>query len=171
MRIAISSMSGCGNTSVCTALSERLNYTLVNYTFRQLAAEKGHEFWKFCKMAETDDSIDIELDNKQVEKALNEENCILGSRLAIWMLKEADLKVYLKASALTRAHRIFKRESGNLDEKIKETEQRDLSDTTRYKRIYNIDNTKPHIADLVIDTDDKTVEEIVDIIIAKMNTL
>ena len=171
MRIAISSMSGCGNTSVCTALSKKLNYKLVNYTFRQLAEEKGYEFWQFCKMAETDDSIDIELDSKQVQKALAEENCILGSRLAIWMLKEADLKVYLRASALTRAHRIFKREAGSLEDRIKETENRDLNDSARYSRIYKIDNTKPDIADLIIDTDDKTVDQIVDLIIAKMNTL
>ncbi|MBR1938357.1 MAG: AAA family ATPase [Spirochaetales bacterium] len=171
MRIAISSKSGCGNTTVSTLLSEKLGYKLINFTFRQLAKEKKIEFWDFCKLAETDDNIDRELDMRQVEMAMAEENCVLGSRLAIWMLKDADLKVYLKAKAETRALRVFKREGGVLEDRIKETEGRDLHDSARYKRIYNIDNSDTSIADLVIDTDDKNPEEIVKIILDKVNSL
>ncbi|MCR5732868.1 MAG: AAA family ATPase [Sphaerochaetaceae bacterium] len=171
MRIAISSKSGCGNTTVSTMLSEKLGYKLINFTFRQLAKEKNIEFWDFCRMAETDDNIDRELDSRQVEMAMAEENCVLGSRLAIWMLKEADLKVYLEASAETRALRVFKREGGVLADRIKETEGRDHHDSARYKRIYNIDNSDTSIADLVIDTNDKNPEEIVDIILKKVETL
>ena len=54
MRIAISSKSGCGNTTVTTLLAERLGYKMINFTFRQLAAERGVEFWDFCRMAEND---------------------------------------------------------------------------------------------------------------------
>ena len=57
MRIAISSKSGCGNTTVTTLLAERLGYKMINFTFRQLAAERGVEFWDFCRMAENDDNI------------------------------------------------------------------------------------------------------------------
>ena len=114
MRIAISSKSGCGNTTVSTLLSEKLGFRLINFTFRQMAAEKGVDFWTFCSMAEKDDNIDRELDARQVEMAMAEENCVLGSRLAIWMLTEADLKVYLTADSLTRAERVFRREGGSL---------------------------------------------------------
>jgi DNA ligase (NAD+) len=41
LRIAISGKSGCGNTTVSTLLSQKLNIKLINYTFRQLAEEKG----------------------------------------------------------------------------------------------------------------------------------
>ena len=54
MRIAISSKSGCGNTTVSTLLSEKLGYPMVNFTFRQMAQERGVDFWTFCKMAEDD---------------------------------------------------------------------------------------------------------------------
>ena len=91
MRIAISSKSGCGNTTVTTMLSKRLGYPMVNFTFRQMAEERGVDFWTFCRMAENDYDIDRELDRRQVEMAMKEENCILASRLAVWMLKEADL--------------------------------------------------------------------------------
>ncbi|MCF0238230.1 MAG: AAA family ATPase [Sphaerochaetaceae bacterium] len=164
MRIAISGMSGCGNTTVSTLLSKRLGYGLVNFTFRQMATERGIDFWKFCAMAEKDDSIDMELDCRQVEMAMAMDNCILGSRLAIWMLKEADFRVYLYASAAERAKRVLNREGGDFNTRYDQTVGRDNHDTARYKRIYGIDNTDNSIADIVIDTEGKTPELIVDII-------
>ena len=171
MRIAISSKSGCGNTTVTTLLAEKLGYKMVNFTFRQLAAERGVDFWTFCRMAEADDDIDRELDRRQVEMAMAEENCVLVSRLAIWMLEKADLKVYLQATAETRAKRVLKREGGSLEERMAQTEMRDRNDSARYKRIYGIDNSDTSVADLVIDTDDRTPEEIVELISQKLSTL
>ena len=169
MRIAISSKSGCGNTTVSTLLSEKLGYPMVNFTFRQMAQERGVDFWTFCRMAEDDYDIDRELDRRQVEMAMEQKDCILASRLAIWMLKEADLKVYLTATAETRAKRIYTREGGSLEERYKETIRRDENDTNRYKTIYGIDNSKPEeYADLIIATDDKTPDEIVSLIIKEV---
>lgn len=169
MRIAISSKSGCGNTTVSTLLSEKLGYPMVNFTFRQMAQERGVDFWTFCRMAEDDYDIYRELDRRQVEMAMEQKDCILASRLAIWMLKEADLKVYLTATAETRAMRIYTREGGSLEERYKETVRRDENDTNRYKTIYGIDNSKPEeCADLIIATDDKTPDEIVSLIIQEV---
>ena len=132
VRVAISGKSGCGNTTVSTLLAEKLGVKLINYTFRQLAAEKGLTLAQVIENAKTDDSYDIFVDNHQVELA-KAEPCVLGSRLAIWMLKEADLKVYLFASDETRANRILNREGGDL-QKIKDfTAMRDSEDTRRYK--------------------------------------
>ena len=117
-------------------------------------------------MAENDYDIDRELDRRQVEMAMKEEDCILASRLAVWMLKEADLKVYLTATPETRARRIFNREGGSYEERYQETVRRDNNDTRRYMAIYGIDNSRPEeVADLLIATDDKTPEEIVEIIV------
>ena len=168
MRIAISSRSGCGNTTVTRLLAEKLGYTMINFTFRQMAEERGVDFWEFCRMAEEDYSIDRELDRRQVEMAMAEKDCVLGSRLAIWMAEKADLKVYLRATPETRAKRIFKREGGSYEERYAETVRRDKANTKRYMDIYGIDNTKPEsVADIIIDTDDKTPEEIASIIISE----
>ncbi len=171
MRIAISGKSGCGNTTVSTLVAEKLGYKLINFTFRNLAKEKGIDFWDFCKMAEEDDSLDKELDKRQVEMALKEENCVLGSRLAIWMLEEADLKVYLYASVAERARRILKREGGDFETKLKQTQLRDKNDTNRYKKIYSIDTDNYDFAPLKIDTEGKTAEEIAEIIINKVEEI
>lgn len=167
IRVAISGKSGCGNTTVSTLLSKKLNVTLINYTFRQLAAERGMTLSEVIESARTDFSYDKYVDTHQVELA-RKESCVLGSRLAIWMLTEADLKVFLYASDDMRAERIFKREGGDL-QKIKEfTAMRDLEDSRRYKELYNIDNSDYAFADLVIDTSTYTPEEIVEQIVAEL---
>lgn len=169
MRIAISGKSGCGNTTVSTLVAKELHYPMINFTFRSLADERGIDFWQLAALAEEDDSIDLEIDRRQVAMALEQESCVLGSRLAIWMLKEADLKVFLDATIDERARRIHKREGGSLIDKIEETTERDANDTARYMRLYNIDNSKPDVADLIIDTTTKSAQEVAHIIVAEVH--
>ncbi len=163
VRVAISGMSGCGNTTVSRMLSEKFNFKMVNYTFRNVSKEEGLGFSELCKMAETDPKWDYHVDRKQVELAM-EGDSILGSRLAIWMLKEADLKVFLTASPEVRGARIQKREGGSLKERIRETEIRDKRDHDRYMKLYDIDNSQYGFADLIINTDRIEAQHIVDII-------
>ncbi len=170
LKIAISGKIGCGNSSVSRLVAEKLNLRLINYTFHDMADEKGIEFEEFCKLAEQDYSYDRELDRKQVEMA-EEGDCVLGSRLAIWLLEDADLKVYLKASPETRAARIAQREGGSVDEKMKETHRRDVRDNARYKNIYGIDNDQYGFADLIVDADNNDQYEIADIIVQEVESL
>lgn len=167
LRIAISGKSGCGNTTVSTLLAQELKIKLINFTFRQLAAEKNLTLAQIIENAKTDDSYDIAVDTRQVELA-RKESCVLGSRLAIWMLKEADLKVYLAADDDVRAQRILNREGGSLEEIKKFTAMRDSEDSRRYKNLYNIDNASFDFADMKIDTTVFTPEQIVEKILREL---
>ena len=111
------------------------------------------------------DSFDIAVDTRQVEMA-KADSCVLGSRLAIWMLKEADIKVYLYASDEVRAKRILNREGGSLEEIASFTRMRDEQDSARYKKLYDIDNNDYSFVDLEIDTSLYNPEEIVEQIIS-----
>lgn len=164
IKIAISGMSGCGNTTISKIVADRLKLKFINFTFRSLAEEKGISFNKVLELAAKDDSWDREVDSRQVKLARESEGCVIGSRLAVWMLEEADLKVYLRASAETRAERIVKREGGTLEEVAAFTADRDSQDNSRYKRIYNIDNYNYGFVNLIIDTDKLNPDEIVRII-------
>jgi cytidylate kinase len=164
-KIAVSGKSGCGNTTVSRIVAERLGLRFINFTFRALAEEHKISFNEILERASKDDSWDRELDSRQAALAREKDGCVLGSRLAIWMLPEADLKVYLKAAPRTRAMRIMKREGGNVDEVAAFTAQRDLRDHERYLRIYQIDNDNYDFADLVIDTDNLDPDTIADRII------
>jgi cytidylate kinase len=167
MRIAVSGKSGCGNTTVSRLLAERLGIALINYTFHTMADEQGVSFDEMCRLAESDDRWDRYLDAEQVRRA-REQSCVLGSRLAIWLLHEADLKVYLSARPEVRASRIQQREGGTVDQVLNETNERDRRDHARYLRLYNIDTESYSFADLVIDTETKTPEEIVEMIVTTL---
>jgi cytidylate kinase len=167
-RIAVSGKSGCGNTTVSRLVSERLGLRFINFTFRNLAAEKGISLEEALKQAAVDDSWDREVDRRQTSIAREDGGCVLGSRLAIWMLNEADLKVYLRAAPETRARRIAGREGGTIESVAAFTAERDRQDRERYLRIYNIDNDDYGFADLVVDTDSLDPQGIADCIIARL---
>ena len=169
IRIAISGKSGCGNTTVSHLLADALKLRFINFTFRSLAQEKGLELNDILVMATMDDSWDREVDTRQVQMAREEGGCVLGSRLAIWMLPEADVKVFLTARPETRAKRIQVREGGSLEDIMEFTAVRDKQDSERYLRIYNINNDDYSFADLIIDTDDIFPEEITKRIIAEVS--
>jgi cytidylate kinase len=165
IKIAVSGKSGCGNTTVSRLTAEKLGLTFINFTFRSLAEERNMSLRGVLEKAALDEWWDREVDSRQVKLAREARGCVLGSRLAIWMLTEADLKVYLRALPETRADRIILREGGNMAEVAAFTEERDRQDRERYKRIYNIDNDDYAFADLIIDTDMMNPEEITDAII------
>ena len=167
IKIAVSGKSGCGNTTVCKMAADILDLRFINFTFRSLAQERNLDFNTVLDLASRDDSWDREVDIRQVSLAREEGGCVLGSRLAIWMLEEADLKVYLDASPQVRVQRIIKREGGAFDEVAAFTAERDRQDHGRYLRIYNIDNDDYSFADLIVNTDIFTPQEIVDMIIQK----
>lgn len=166
IKIAISGKSGCGNSTVSRLTAKRLGLTMINYTFHTIADERGLDFKELCRMAERDSSWDLYLDKRQVELASGG-NCVLGSRLAVWMLKDADLKVFLDAPLEVRARRIMNREGGDVETVLQETCDRDERDRNRYLKLYGIDNNKFDFVDLVIDTTNLSPEEIVDRIAAR----
>jgi cytidylate kinase len=166
LKIAVSGKSGCGNTTVSRIVAERLGLSFINFTFRSLAEERDLSLKEVLEKAAADDAWDREVDSRQVRLAREAEGCVLGSRLAIWMLPEADIKVYLTAWPETRAKRIVRREGGSLEEVAAFTMERDRQDTERYLRIYRIDNNDYSFADLVIETDSIEPDEIASRIIA-----
>ncbi|PIE98255.1 MAG: cytidylate kinase [Treponema sp.] len=164
IKIAISGLSGCGNTTVSNMLADELGIPCINYTFRSLAREMNISLKELMEKTKTDFKYDKAVDTRQIELA-SKTSCVLGSRLAIWILLNADLRVFLKASAKTRAARIHGREGGNIKEIEKFTEMRDSEDSRRYKELYGIDNSNFGFADLIIDTEELSPKEICDIII------
>ena len=163
--IAISGKSGCGNSTVSRLLAERLERRLVNYTFHTMADEMGLPFERLLEMASADSSYDRQLDDRQVAMA-HERDCVIGSRLAIWLVRDAQLKVYLHASSEVRAERIRTREGGNAQDVLSFTKRRDQLDRERYLSLYGIDNDRYDFADLVINTERMAPDRIADVIAA-----
>lgn len=173
--IAISGKSGCGNTTVSGLLAERLGVQPINYTFRAMAVDRGIGFEEMLRLANEDPnySYDRALDARQVElarEAARNRDCVIGSRLAMWLLPEADLHLYLAGSLEARAARIHSREGDDFAGKLKFTRDRDASDHMRYLTIYGIDNDDLSEADLVVNTELWKPEAIVDIALEALNS-
>jgi CMP/dCMP kinase len=167
--VAISGKSGCGNSTVSRLLAERLGLHLINYTFRAMAVDRGIGFGEMLRLANEDPyfSYDRALDARQVELA-REGDCVIGSRLAMWLLPDAALRLYLAGSLEVRAARIHEREGAESAEKLAFTRERDESDHKRYLQIYGIDNDDLSGADLVINTELWVPEAIVDLVVTAL---
>ena len=153
MKIAISGKSGCGNSTVSHLVAEKLDLDLINYTFKSMADEMGLSFREVCDLAEEDSKYDKHLDDTQMALAGKARRCVLGSRLSIWLLRDATVKVYLFASPEIRARRIAEREGTDPAETMTDMQERDRRDARRYLKLYRIDIDKYDFVDLVIDTD------------------
>jgi cytidylate kinase len=158
-RIAISGKSGCGNTTVSRLVAARLGLKVINYTFKDLARDRGMSFEELSRKAETDPQYDYALDRFQVESSL-EGGCVLGSRLAIWLLRDTAFTVYLAARLEVRAARIGKREGMDIKAALTHTAQRDARDRERYQRLYGFDVDEYGFARLVVDAESLSAEQI-----------
>ncbi|AWG43164.1 cytidylate kinase [Candidatus Borreliella tachyglossi] len=167
MRIAVSSKSGCGNTTISEMLAKYYGLKLINYTFHDIAREKNIPFDTFYEkeiIGRNDYYWDEYLDNKLLEFS-KEDNTVLASRLAIWLSKNADFKIYLYAKIEVRAERIISREGGMYSDILSTTFNRDSHDSKRYLSAYNINvDNYLDVADLIVDTTDRSANRVFDLI-------
>lgn len=174
MIIAISGLHGTGKSTIAKLLAETfgLKYYSTGDTFREFAKKRNLSLEEFSKYVENHPEIDRELDEKTIEKA-KENNIIIDSQLSGHMLNSiADFKIHLKCSLESRVKRMTDRDETSFQRKLKETVLRETSELKRYKDLYNIDlsdiDTIYKLHDLVIDTEDLSVEEVLEKIISKL---
>jgi len=167
VKITISGPPGSGKTTVAKILSEKLKIKLISAgeVFRQLAFERGMSLEEFSKFAESNPEIDILVDRVQREMAEKEKDAIVEGRLSGWMIKDAELKVYIFADPEVRYSRIAKREDKDISTVRKETRLREEVEKRRYQKFYGIDVDDWRIYDLIINSSRMSPEKIAEIII------
>ncbi len=167
MKITISGPPGSGKTTVAKILSEKLKIKLISAgeVFRRLAFERSMSIEEFSKFAESNPEIDILVDRVQKEMAEKEKDAIFEGRLSGWMIKDAELKVYIFADPEVRYSRIAKREGKDISTVRKETRLREEIEKRRYQKFYGIDVDDWRIYDLIINSSRMSPEKIAEIII------
>jgi len=175
MIITISGKAGSGKSTVAKELARKLElkHYSIGDLMRQMAKEKNISLSELGKLAEKDDSIDKELDNRQIELK-NEDNFVIDGRLTANFIPNSSLKVFLDCEDNVRAKRILKDERKDEDSKdikeiIKKINEREQSERKRYKQYYDVDYYDEKLYDLIIDTTNISVNEVINKIIEKIN--
>jgi len=182
--ITIAGKLGSGKSSTAKRVAEILGYKHFSTGdfFRSIAQERGVSTVELNKIAETDLSVDKDVDDKSIEIGEREDKIVLDSRLGFHFIPNS-FKVFLELSPVVAAQRILKDKSNNLnrhnettslfeteEQILKSISERLILEKKRYKDIYNIeDNTAHSNFDLVINTEKIPLEEVSQKIVEEYN--
>ena len=171
--VAVAGLPGTGTTTLCRILAQRLElpHVYAGQFFRQMAKEHGMDLVRFGEYAEQHREVDTELDRRMIDVA-RARGCVLEGRMVAWQLQEAQsggLKVLLEAPEPVRAERVARREGiADVQKVLAENRHREASEAKRYREFYGFDPNDPRHYDMVIDSSDKTPEQIADMVIARL---
>lgn len=164
VRVTIGGLPGSGTTTATRLLEKALPMRCVfaGQIFRDMAEEKQMDLSTFSRWVEDNPKVDRELDARVLEHLI-EGDVIVEARLSGWFARKHDLpafKVWLTAPVEVRAERVARREDKDIKRVVREMEEREFSEAKRYRDLYGVDLSDLSFYDLVLDTRDKTPEEV-----------
>ena len=173
MLITIGGKAWSGKWTVSKLLAKELEYEIISIgdMKRKLAAEMWINIIEFNKMwDDPEKSAEFDLKYEEYQKNLKlTDNIILDSRLWFYAQPNA-FKILLDVDEKVAWERIFKAERdtdkhASKKHAIDEVRERNSSDEARYMKLYNVDLWNPNNYNLVIDTSERTPEEVLQIIL------
>lgn len=175
MKITITGDLGSGKSAVSRILCERTGYEYISTgkVQRQLAQKLGIDILEMNHRADVDPSIDEQIDSIFASLAHDPKDYVIDSRMA-WHFLPESLKVYLKIDIRTAVQRILNDPSRNSEQyaDAKEAAQKILarkaSENARFLAKYGADCSNMANFNLVIDTTNRTPEEVAEMILAAL---
>lgn len=168
MKITVSGQTGTGSSTIAKLLAEKLGYDY--YTsgemFREMAHEMRMSMEEFEDYADEHTEYDMELDKRQREYGATHDSFVAESRLG-WHLIPDSYKVMVRADETTRVQRVMQKEGVDEEGAKKHIAERERAAQKRFSQLYGIEDVfgKDNF-DLVLDSSDKSPEELADEIAA-----
>ena len=133
---------------------------------REMASERGLSILEFSRTAEDRKTIDQEIDARTVRLSEESDDFVIDARLG-WHFIPQSFKVFLEVTPEVAAQRIYGAQRGSekenitLEETQRAIEERTRSERARYQKFYDLDYAAHGQYDLVVDTSDLTIDEVV----------
>jgi predicted cytidylate kinase len=169
--IAISGELGTGKTSVARHVAEKKGFEVLSSgdVHRMIAEGRGISTVELNHRAEVEPEIDAQIDGELVRLGETDSPTVFDSRLA-WHFVPGALKIHLVADAGVTAQRLFGARA-NAVESYSEVEAaaegaraRQASERGRFLEKYGVDIWRLGNYDLVIDTTEAGIEEVVEVV-------
>ena len=165
-KISLAGDLGSGKSTIGEMLTAkyRLEKVSIGSIQREMAKNMNMNTYEFNKYMSTHPEFDNILDTKLSEYENIDGNFLFDSRLA-WHFVPSSFKVYMKVSVQVAGERIFK--EGRSEEKylsvedaVDKLKKRRGCEKERFLQTYGVDITDLSNYDLVVDTENKSVEEV-----------
>lgn len=143
---------------------------------REMAAERDMSILELSRSAEEGDVIDREIDARTARLAEESSDFVIDARLG-WHFVPDSVRVFLEVRPEVAAQRVYEAQRGSEHENVNlaqtraAIESRTESERKRYLNYYDLDYTDHSHYDLVVDTSDKTIDEVVATIIEHVHKL
>ena len=171
--ITITGQCGAGVSTVTDTLAQELGYRKFSAggLFRNLAQQLGMSVDRLNEYSHTNRVVDREIDTL-IRRLGEGSDIVLDSRLGYYWIHES-FKVYLAADPEVAAARVYEdivrgvrkaEEAMSILDTRSRIEKEAESSRARYLRDYGIDIGNTNCFDLVIDTSDKSLKEVVALI-------
>jgi cytidylate kinase len=169
---------GSGKGTVAQLLKKELGYESIGVgdTWREIAAEKQFSIHEMNAYILQNPDMDKHMDEQTAKKARNQEHCIVDGR-AQWYFLPESIKIYLAVDIQEAAKRIYdakrssEKENNSLESTLAHIKKRTQQDNARFKELYNIDIHDKTNYDLLIDTTQKTPEDVTKQILMYLKSL
>ena len=171
-KITLTGDLGSGKSAVSSILCEKtgFEYLSTGRIQRKIAEDMGVDTLELNRLADTDPSIDERIDSVFISLAHDPKGYVVDSRMA-WFFIPGSFKVYLQTDVRVAAQRIMNDPNRNReqyageDEAVDKILARKASENARFLSKYGADCADLNNFDLVIDTTNKTREEVAELIL------
>lgn len=137
---------------------------------REMAEERAMSILELSRLAEDGDEIDREIDARTVRLGEEEDGFVMDARLG-WHFLPHSYKVFLEVTPEVAARRIYdaargsERENIDLETTRRAIASRTASEEKRYRDYYGVDYGHHDHYDLVVDTSERTVDQVAGLIV------
>lgn len=170
--VSIAGHVGSGKSATARIVAETLGWTHLSTgeMFREIAGRLGMTVLELNRHAETDDSIDEEIDGYLRGLAGVAKDVVIDSRMA-WHFVPESLKVYLVVDPIEGAQRVLRADRDDedyatLEEAAAANIARMAAEAERYHELYGVRRDDWRNYDIIIDTTDVAKEGVAARIVA-----